>query len=299
MLGYVKAYKPNLKMREFEAYRGVYCSLCRNLGRRYSPLAQLFLSFDFTLAALLTLALRKEQCHFAPCRCPYNAAKKCFKCTEPELLNSCADAVIITVYYKVLDNLHDKGIKSRLLAALIFPAISLMHRKAAHLSPHTEQCVASATSSQKQAEEQADCSIDKAADSSATALAEVFSFGFEGDEKLILSCIGYMTGRFVYILDAADDLESDTKSGNFNPFRGYISDFNDQKQGEEFVIKIKQMLNLTQHEATAALELLETKRFGGILRNIIYDGLDYSADSVLLKYTSGGKRKNKRRELIY
>lgn len=299
MLGYVRAYKPNLKIRDYEAYKGVYCSLCRNLGRRYSPLAQLFLSFDFTLAALLTLALRREDFRLIPCRCPYNAAKKCYKCAEKEALDACADAVIITVYYKILDNLHDKGFKSRLLSALVFPAVSLMHRKASRLAPDAEKCISSATAGQKQTEAQKNCGIDRAADPSAAALAEIFSQGFEGDNRLILSSLGYMIGRFVYILDAADDLEEDARRGNFNPFAGEIADFSSAEQREAFAVKIKQMLNLTQHEAAAAFELLEAKRFGAVLRNIIYDGLDSSADSVLLKYTSCGKPKKKRRELIF
>lgn len=57
MFGYVKAYKPELKVRDYEQYKAVYCSLCKTLGREYGLFARLTLSYDFTFAALLRLAL--------------------------------------------------------------------------------------------------------------------------------------------------------------------------------------------------------------------------------------------------
>lgn len=292
MLGYVKAYKPNLKMSEYELYRGVYCSLCKNLGRRYSPLAQLFLSFDFTLAALITLSLSDKKCRFLHSRCPYNPAKKCLNCADSSSLDSCADAVIITVYYKLLDNLHDKGIKNKILAALVFPFVALMHKKARRLSPETDSITKAAIKKQCIAEK-ANAGIDEAAEPSARALADIFSSGLEEDEKLIVSTLGYMVGRFVYILDAVDDLEKDVKSGNFNPFAGEISDFGNQYERQAFAEKAQQMLNLTQSEAVAAFDLLETKRLGSIISNILYEGLEQSARDVLAKYTQSDCKNQK------
>ena len=48
MFGYVKTCTPQLRLCEWEAYRGIYCGLCRTLGRRFGPLARLTLSYDFT-----------------------------------------------------------------------------------------------------------------------------------------------------------------------------------------------------------------------------------------------------------
>lgn len=296
MLGYVKACKPELKVKEYELYRGVYCSLCRSLGRRYSPLAQLFLSYDFTLAALLMLALPEEPCRFTACRCPYQPAKRCLKCGNQSVIDRCADGVIITVYHKIRDNLHDKGIKNRLLALLLYPAVSLMHRKAARLFSQGERAVAEAMERQKAAEQNPDCSIDEAADPSAAALGAVFSADAEGDNKVILQTLGYMVGRYVYILDAADDLPDDLRKGNFNPFTKCAPDMQNAAACREFAERVVQMLNLTQHEAAAAFQLLQTKRMGNLIRNIIINGLDASASDVLAKYNGGGKRPKKPRE---
>ena len=57
MTGYVKISKADLKVKELELYRGIYCSLCNALGRNYSVFARLLLSYDFAFAAMLKLAL--------------------------------------------------------------------------------------------------------------------------------------------------------------------------------------------------------------------------------------------------
>lgn len=282
MLGYVKAFKPEMKIKDYELYRGIYCSLCRALGRNYSPIAQLFLSYDFALAAVLRLAVSMQGCEFAQKRCPYNPAKKCLICGRKDELDLCSHAVIITVSYKVIDNMRDAGFKSRLLAYLIYPVVYLMHKKAARLAPEIEKAVSKAMEEQKIAEEKATVSIDEAAHPSANALGEVFSLGFEGDNKQLLYSIGYMTGRFVYILDAADDLEADIKSGSFNPFKN--ADISNEEKRIEFAEKVEGMLNLTQSTALESLDTLETKRFEEILENIIFDGLNNCGKRVLAKY---------------
>ena len=291
MLGYVKAFKPEMKIKDYELYKGIYCSLCRALGRLYSPIAQLFLSFDFAFAAVLRLAAGESGCTFSKKRCPYNPAKKCMICRSREELDFCAHAVIITVFYKVKDNLHDGGIKSKLLAALIYPVISLMHKKAARLAPEIDEIIGNSIKKQAQTENKENAGIDEAAHASADALGRVIAIGFEDERKNSLYNLGYMVGRYVYILDAADDLESDLKNGSFNPFRAEYSDIKSENKREEFVRKVRAMLNLTQSSALDALDSFEKKRFGDILENIVLDGLTFSSEKVLEKYAS--KKKNK------
>ncbi len=284
MLGYVKAFKPEMKMKDYELYRGIYCSLCRALGRNYSPIAQLFLSYDFAFAAILRLAASENGCSFSKKRCPYNPAKKCMICSGKGELDYCSHALIITVYYKVIDNLRDRGFKSRLVAALLYPIVWLMHKKAARLAPEVEKTVAESMKKQPEIEGKADVCLDEAAHESAYALGQVIALGFEGNREKSLYTIGYMVGRFVYILDAADDLEDDLKSGCFNPFRAQFGDINSENIRKVFAERVREILNLTQSEALEALDSLEMKHFEDILENIVLEGLTFSSENVLKKY---------------
>ena len=288
MLGYVRAYKPDMKMKDYELYKGIYCSLCRALGRNYSPLAQLFLSYDFALACVLRLAASESGCSFSQKRCPYSPAKKCMICGSKDVFDFCSHAVIITVYYKLLDNLHDKGFFSKIAAALIFPAVALMHKKAAKRAPEIEKAVSEAMKKQAETESKQSPSLDECAHPSAEALGKVFALGFDGKTRESLYSIGYMTGRFVYILDAADDLDDDLKKGAFNPFCNY--DVTTSESRAAFADKIRGMLNLTQSSVLEAFDSLEAKRFYDIIDNILLEGLTNCAERVLAKYGNEAKK---------
>lgn len=291
MLGYVKAFKPEMKMKDYELYKGIYCSLCRALGRNYSPIAQLFLSYDFAFAAVLRLAAAENGCSFVGKRCPYNPAKKCMICQSGGELDFCSHAVIITVFYKVIDNMHDGGIKSKLIAYLLYPIVFLMYKKAKRLAPDIDGIIGDSMKIQSETEKKKDVGIDEAAHPSADALGKIFSLGYDGDEKNPLYTLGYMVGRYVYILDAADDLESDLKNGSFNPFKSEYREIKNENIRTEFVLRVTGMLNLTQSNALEALDSVEKKRFEDILENIVLDGLDFSMEKVLKKYGPEAKEK--------
>ena len=76
MFGYVRVDKPELKVKEYEMYKAVYCSLCKSLGKHYGILSRFTLSYDFTFLALLNMSL-KDGCNIIEQkRCAFNPLKK-------------------------------------------------------------------------------------------------------------------------------------------------------------------------------------------------------------------------------
>ena len=53
MFGYIKPFQPELKVREAEDYKAIYCGLCKELGRSYGIFARMTLSYDFAFMAML------------------------------------------------------------------------------------------------------------------------------------------------------------------------------------------------------------------------------------------------------
>ena len=104
--------------------------------------------------------------------------------------------------------------------------------------------------------------MDEAAEPTAAAMKRLFSLCTDDEvQSRILAQIGYCIGKWIYLIDAVEDIDEDTKSGNFNPLKSSSVD------------SAVMTMNVCAAEAGNALELLEIKRFGGILRNIIYIGL--------------------------
>ena len=235
MTGYIKAFKPELKIKDYELYRGVYCSECRVLGRLYTPIARMLLSYDFTFLSIVRLALQEQCGKFEKGRCCVNPAKKCLKCTEDAELERSADVVIIVSYYKLLDDIADGGFFKRLACRLIKPALSLMHKKAARRQEMLDRAVASAMKEQEKIEKSGTASLDEAADPSGKMLAAIFSQGYYGEDKIQLWRFGYLLGRWIYLLDAVDDIEKDIKSGSYNPLKAKFPDAN-SLSGDEFML---------------------------------------------------------------
>lgn len=291
MFGYVKVYQPELKMGEFEQYRGVYCSLCKTLGKRYGFVAQMTLSYDLTFLVLLHMALADECVGFQKGRCPYNPFKKRTCCKDNAALNFCADVAVLLVYHKTVDSIRDDGFLKRTAARLLLPIMRRNRLRAAKQLPEIDRVIERAMMHQAELEHVQSTSVDVAAEPTAQILQELCTAVVNDEkQKRVLSRLGYCLGRWIYLMDAADDLESDLKSGSYNP----IVLSQEMKKFDEKQIKIAResallTLNASLAECKSAYELLNIRRFDGILRNVLEHGIPYVQKQVL-----SGERKVKK-----
>lgn len=285
LFGYVKPYKPELKIAEFEWYKGIYCGLCKQMGRLYGPIARMMLSYDMTFLALVSLSL-KDQCHGLKrqvCIAHPLTKKNCMCACDD--LSFAAHTAMIMAYYKVKDNIRDSGFWGKIKYALALPVVSFTHRKAKKCQPEMEEAVAAMMEQQWKAEQETVTSIDRASDPTATALGKIAAMlGTDEKRKYILQKVGYMLGKYIYLIDALDDLEDDIKTGNYNP---YLLKFHTkqptEEQKKEIIQYAVEVTNLTIAQLAAAYELLDIKRFKPILDNIIYLGLKDTRTIILQK----------------
>lgn len=289
MFGYVKVYQPELKMGEFEQYRGVYCALCKQLGKRYGVLARMTLSYDFTFLALFRMALDEACPGFKPGRCAFNPLKKRTCCCDSVHLEGAADAATLLVYYKTRDTIADSGFFKGLAARLLLPFAASARKKAARRAPELDRFIAQCMAQQAELETQKVSSIDAAAEPSARMLAYLAAMTARDDrERQILDRFGYCLGRWIYHIDAVDDLEEDLKSGNYNP---YILSRGLEPGNSKALEKTREYalltLNASLAECVAAYNLLDVRRFDGILRNILELGMPNIQKQVL-----SGEHKN-------
>ncbi len=265
MFGYIKAAKPELKIKEFEAYKAVYCSLCKRLGKNYGMLSRFTLSYDFTFLAMLNMALKDGCPQYERKRCAFNPLKKCNYCKDTKDFDLPCAAAMILLYYKILDNIADeKGFK-KLGFMLLKPIFANAHKKAANKYPQIEEWALEYIDSQNSLEKENCQSLDGAADPTAKMLSSLFTLcSDDKNQKRVLERLGYCLGRYIYILDAFCDLDSDKKSGSYNVLKAE----SDAKE------KVKAQLYLCISEAAKAFELLNIKKYETILGNIIYLGLE-------------------------
>ena len=66
-----------MRIKEYEFYKAVYCSLCKEMGKTYGVFSRFTLSYDFTFYALLNMALKTDSCDIVKKACTCNPLKKC------------------------------------------------------------------------------------------------------------------------------------------------------------------------------------------------------------------------------
>ncbi|MBO5796981.1 MAG: hypothetical protein J6R77_01365 [Clostridia bacterium] len=283
MFGYVKVYQPELKIGEWEQYKGVYCSLCHTLGKRYGLPARFLLNYDLTLLALFHMALKPECAGFSKGRCPFNPTKKCLRCHGEDDLAYAADAAVLLTYYKLRDNVADSGFFRRLLVRPLLWMVAPMKRRACRLRPQMAEQMAAYYAAQQAVEREETPSPDAAAHPTA-ALLSALTVGEETDPeaKAARARFGYCLGRWIYFIDAADDWEGDQKAGNFNPFRATA-------EGESPRAYMKEALNACLSECLTSWHLLERYHFDSILQNILQYGMPAATRQVTAPDKPGEK----------
>lgn len=280
MFGYVRVNKGELLVKEFEAYRGIYCLLCRALGKRYGVFSRLILSYDMTFLALVKISLSGVAPCFFQKRCPFNPTKKCNYCNnaEKEFDFVCA-AAIIMFYYKVKDNIKDSRFLKKLFMYLLLPFASIKRKKAAKLFPEIEAIVSASMKNQAEVESKGTASFDEAAHCSADALGKIFSLGSAKEQKELYS-FGYFVGRWVYLIDAADDIKKDLKTKSFNVFINSFS-LKTNELTDDQEQSIRQTLNMSCACAIDALEKTSCNSMRAIIENILFDGMNETMNRVL------------------
>jgi hypothetical protein len=276
LFGYIKISKGELKIKEYELYRGVYCTLCKVLGKNYGLISRFTLNYDFTFLTLLNMSLKDGCDHFKTKGCAFNPLKKCNYCTDTDAFSMPAAAAMIMSYYKLLDNIEDeKGLK-KLGFLMLKPFLKSANKKAKKQYPQVEKIVCDYITEQAVLEKQNCREIDKIADPTAKALSQILMLcSDDKSQQRVLERLGYCLGRYIYLLDAFCDLKDDIKNGSYNVLKN-----KPQAEVNEY---IKSQIYFCINEAAKAFELLNIKKYKSILGNIIYLGLEDTAKKELEK----------------
>jgi len=265
MFGYVRPVRDELKCRDFDLYRATYCGLCRTMRRRCGLIAPMVLNFDFAFLALLLAPAEGEKvsscrrCHVPPfCRR--------HMCEQSRALELAADESVILSYWQLRDKVRDqsfmRGLPARVLSAMLYRSC----RKAAERQPEFDRKVREQLDALHRLEEANCASIDRPADAFATLLqAAAPKTGNSGRDRAMGQLL-YLLGRWIYLIDARDDLEEDRRNGTYNPI---VLRYGQQPCDDPLALTLDHSLNLMR----SACALLELGRQEALVQNVLFLGL--------------------------
>lgn len=119
-------------------------------------------------------------------------------------------------------------------------------------------------------------------------------------QKLALGQFGYFLGRWVYLMDASDDLREDARQGKFNPFLLRLGLSEKRQLSEEELRSAEaacnEALNATAAMLLPPLNLIDLKLFGPIIENVAQKGLPEIQREILFLHVKKKRRKRPGKE---
>ncbi|MBQ9777724.1 MAG: hypothetical protein IJW22_02250 [Clostridia bacterium] len=294
MFGYVKTERGELRVREYEYYRALYCGLCHSMGKCTGHCSRACLSYDFVFLAAVRLALTGERVELKKQSCFLHPFRKRWTVQPCQALDFCADASALLVYHKLADDISDERGAKRLRARLGRCFFRYGFQKARGRYPALEQSIATSLADLSRDEKsEALTGADQPASRFGALMEAVLCEGLPEKQQRIAAVIGRAIGRWIYLVDAADDYREDCKKGRFNPYKRLYP--NGPSEGD--VQGLCAALTALLADAEQGVLLLEdhpSPELRGIIYNVLYLGLPQAAKSATAAMLQEKVQKNKK-----
>lgn len=276
MFGYIRPALERLDGEQRDAYQSAYCGLCHTLGARHGWLARFTLQYDFTFLAILLTAVQKMDRPVCR-RCPAHPLRGSRTCIQGGALEVAADESIILTCHKLSDDVADHGPVTGLPYRLLRRVFRRAYRRAAAAQPQFDREVREGLEKLRRLEEARSPELDRAADAFARILSSISAvYPPDSPERRMLGQTLYHLGRWVYLMDAWDDLDEDKKKGRYNPldarFQGRVREERDY---------VEATATHSARLAASAANLMELGSWRPAVENVLYCGLPAVQNAVL------------------
>ncbi len=261
MFGYVNINKDELKVKDFERYRAYYCGLCHELKRLYGIPGQITLSYDMTFLVIFLTGLYesvpkeyKKICNAHPLR------------KHTLLLNEfseyAASMNILLSYNNLRDDWKDD---KKISSAINMAALKRQYGKICSMYERQAEAVETYMKHLSICENSGEKNLDTAAGLTGSMLSEIFVYREDCWSQSIRK-MAFFLGKFIYMMDAYEDVYKDKKTGNYNPLVYIMESDNFDKQCEL-------ILTMMAAECSKEFERLPVIYEADIIRNVLYSGI--------------------------
>jgi len=262
MFGYVVVNRETLSPENEARFRAYYCGLCKALRKRHGLTGALTLSNDMTFLSIVLSALYEPEEQSGREICVNHPFKK-HDWILSEAADYAADMNVMLAYHLCMDAWRDEKKPLSLAEAGL---IKKGYEKVVKLYPEKCEFVGDMIRALSDVEAKGpDGDIDRPTNLTGELIGEIFAYR-DDEWKKPLTRMGAALGRFIYIMDAYDDLPRDLKKKCYNPLKpiAHVEDFED---------RCLDMLTMHIAECTAEFEDLPIIKDAGIIRNILYSGV--------------------------
>lgn len=281
MFGYVTVCEPELKVKDLKKYRAYYCGLCRTLKEDYGFMGQMTLTYDMTFAVILLSSLYETTTKHEEHRCKVHPAKRQHMLRN-EITSYAAAMNVLLAYYHMEDDWQDDRKVSSLMTKSLIQGKA---KKIIEKYPRQSEIIRKSLKELGECEHENSMDIDRAAGCFGRLMAELFVWKEDIWEKTLRK-MGFYLGKFIYLMDAYEDLPEDGKKNRYNPLK-------ELAKRPDYEAQMEQILRMMIAESTVRFEQLPCLVDVDILRNILYDGVWNHYNKIQMKKREDNKDEQK------
>lgn len=281
MFGYVTVCEPELKVKDLKKYRAYYCGLCRTLKEDYGFMGQMTLTYDMTFAVILLSSLYETTTKHEEHRCKVHPAKRQHM-LQNEITSYAAAMNVLLAYYHMEDDWQDDRKVSSLMTKSLIQGKA---KKIIEKYPRQSEIIRKSLKELGECEHENSMDIDRAAGCFGRLMAELFVWKEDIWEKTLRK-MGFYLGKFIYLMDAYEDLPEDRKKNSYNPLK-------ELAKRPDYEAQMEQILRMMIAESTVRFEQLPCLVDVDILRNILYDGVWNHYNKIQMKKREDNKDEQK------
>lgn len=281
MFGYVTVCEPELKVKDLKKYRAYYCGLCRTLKEDYGFMGQMTLTYDMTFAVILLSSLYETTMKHEEHRCKVHPAKRQHM-LQNEITSYAAAMNVLLAYYHMEDDWQDDRKVSSLMTKSLIQGKA---KKIIEKYPRQSEIIRKSLKELGECEHENSMDIDRAAGCFGRLMAELFVWKEDIWEKTLRK-MGFYLGKFIYLMDAYEDLPEDRKKNRYNPLK-------ELAKRPDYEAQMEQILRMMIAESTVRFEQLPCLVDVDILRNILYDGVWNHYNKIQMKKREDNKDEQK------
>lgn len=279
MFGYVTPLKAEMKVKDFSRFKCYYCGLCCHIKNQFGNIPRISLNYDMTFLGLLLDGLSPDSVEVSTHRCVLHPTEKKTVVSNNKALSYAASINLSLFYYKLLDDVNDdKDLKSKLAVSILSPYKKKFPDTILKINNDISNCLEELSNLERNL---SFSSIDEICDPFSRLVGIILRdyphelLNDSEELRSTLYSLGYSIGKWIYLIDALDDLKADMEMNKFNPI-----DFLYNNEGliyDKFIELIKPKIEFTilncGYSCKENLMKLDFKRNEDILYNIIELGL--------------------------
>jgi hypothetical protein len=275
MFGYITINKPEIRFKDFYRFRSYYCGLCCQLKREYGNSGRAALGYDMTFLVVLLSGLYDTETSAERFRCIAHPFSKRVRRIN-EFTQYAADMNLLLTYHKCMDDWHDeKRFTRRIYAAVISSKVRRVEKKW-----HDKSQIIKENLDRQSVLEKENCSdMDAVSGCFGNIMSEIFAYKDDVWTEYLRE-MGFFLGKYIYLLDAYDDVFDDREKQCYNPFISICDE-------KDFDDRAEKILKMMISESADAFEMLPVDENMEILRNIIYSGVWRSFEIIRIKREKG------------